>query len=132
MRARGHCTAVPRGGPGPGYWPEGGLPPLLVRRRDSRVTAITIPIARTTSPRTCAPNSELPSDTGTMDVSFPAVRPLAATGGVPGAGFGTDEGLIFGNRFAAFPAGLVEVSGACSVGRGPMGSLTPRPLAALR
>jgi hypothetical protein len=50
---------------------------------------------------------------------------------VPGAGFGIDEGLIFGNRFPAFPGGLIEVTEPGTVGRGPIGRCVPRPLAAV-
>ncbi len=56
------------------------------------------------SPTICAPNSELPSESGIVEESA-AGSPLAA--GLPGAGLGTAEGLICGNRLDALPAGIV-------------------------
>ena len=73
-------------------------------RTEILVTAIATPSSRMISPTICAPNSELPSESGIVEESA-AGSPLAA--GLPGAGLGTAEGLICGNRLDALPAGIV-------------------------
>jgi hypothetical protein len=72
------------------------------------VTAIATPSNRMISPTICAPNSELPSESGIVEESA-AGSPAPLAAGLPGAGLGAAEGLICGNRLDALPAGIVVV-----------------------
>ena len=78
------------------------------------------------SPAICAPNSELPSDSGMVEESATGCLPGLAW--LPGTGLGTEDGLICGKRFDALPAGIVvEEPGAPepTTGIGPRGRLVP-------
>ncbi len=75
-------------------------------RTEILVTAIATPSSRMISPTICAPNSELPNESGIFEESATG-SPLPAW--MPGAGLGTAEGLICGNRLDALPAGIVVV-----------------------
>ena len=80
------------------------------------------------SPTTCAPNSELASDSGIVD-DLATGFPGPALAWLPGAGLGAEDGLIFGKRLDALPAGIVvELPGTPvpTTGRGPIGRLLPR------
>lgn len=88
-------------------------------RTESRVTAMATPSSRTIRPTICAPNSELVSDSGmTEDVATGFLPGLAW---LPGAGLGTEDGLICGNRLDALPPGTILVapgmSGSVPTGR---------------
>jgi len=79
------------------------------------------------SPMTCAPNSELLSDSGIVDdaATGPLLPGLAWRSG---AGLGAEDGLICGNRLDALPAGIVvEPPGTLipTTGIGPSGRLLP-------
>jgi hypothetical protein len=98
-------------------------------RSEIRVTAITTPTSSTSSPKICAPNSELPSESGMVEESATGCAPpLAPPACVPGARLGTTDGLICGKRFEALPAGIVaEVPGTpATAGSGPIGRPVPR------
>ena len=75
-------------------------------RTEILVTAMATPSSRMISPTIWAPNSELPKDSGIVEDSATG-SPLPAW--LPGAGSGTAEGLICGNRLDALPAGTVVV-----------------------
>ncbi len=81
-------------------------------------------------PMICAPNSELPSDSGMVDeaaTGSPLRLPELAW--APGAGLGVADGLICGKRLDALPAGIVvEAPGTSepTTGMFPMGRLVPR------
>ena len=68
------------------------------------------------SPTICAPNSELPTESGIVEESA-AGSPLLAW--LSGAGLGTAEGLICGNRLDALPAGIVVVVPGTTPGTTP-------------
>ena len=93
-------------------------------RTEILVTAIATPSSRMISPAICAPNSELPSESGIVEGS--ATGSLL-TAGLPGAGLGTAEGLICGNRLDALPAGIVVVVPATVPGTpAPTTGIVPR------
>ena len=78
------------------------------------------------SPTSCAPNSELLSESGMVEGSAtgPCSPGLAR---LPGAGLGTEDGLICGKRLDALPAGMVvEVPATPTSGTDPRGRLVPR------
>ncbi len=75
-------------------------------RTEILVTAMATPSSRMISPTIWAPNSELPKESGIVEDSATG-SPLPAA--PPGAGSGTAEGLICGNRLDALPAGTVVV-----------------------
>lgn len=96
-----------------------------MRRTESRVTAMATPSKSTIRPTIWAPNSELPRASGIRDESATGWAPLASAG-VPAAGDGVDDGLIWGNRLAALPPGMV-VDTPATAGSGPTGMLVPLP-----
>ena len=89
-------------------------------------------------PTICAPNSELPSDSGMVDESAtgPPCLPGPKPAWAPGAGLGDADGLICGKRLDALPAGIVvETPGTAepttgtsepTTGMFPMGRLVAR------
>ncbi len=101
--------------------------PVRVRRSEIRVTAAATPSSSTIRPRICAPNSELLRASGMVDESATG-RCLFGLAGLPGAGVGTAEGLIWGKRLEALPAGIVvEMPGTGPTsGTVPSGMLDPR------
>jgi hypothetical protein len=116
------------GGDAAGYWPTPGLPAARDRRSEIRVTAIATPSSSTIRPKICAPNSELPSASGMVEESATGSPCLPGLAWVPGAGLGTEDGLIWGNRFDALPAGIVvDTPGtpAFTSGMEPIGRLEP-------
>jgi hypothetical protein len=72
---------------------------------DSRVIARMSASPSATSPTTCAPTTGVPSgsvaESATGRVPFESASPAP-----PGAGLGTDEGLIVGNKPDTLPPGL--------------------------
>ena len=78
------------------------------------------------SPTSCAPNSELLSESGMVEGSATGSC-LPGLARLPGAGLGTEDGLICGKRLDALPAGMVvEVPAAPTSGIDPRGRLVPR------
>ena len=78
------------------------------------------------SPTSCAPNSELLSESGMVGGSTTRSC-LPGLARLSGAGLGTGDGLIRGKRFDALPAGMmVEVPGTPTSGTDPTGRLVPR------
>ena len=99
-------------------------------RSEIRVTAIATPSSRMIRPTICAPNSELPSDSGIVDESATGSPCLPKPASAPGDGLGVADGLISGKRLDALPAGIiVETPGTAepTTGMFPMG----RPVARL-
>ena len=99
-------------------------------RSEIRVTAIKAPSSRMIRPTICAPNSELPSDSGMVDESATGSPCLPELAWAPGAGLGVADGLICGKRLDALPPGtVVETPGTAELTTGmfPMG----RPVARL-
>jgi len=105
-------------------------------RTEIRVTAIAIPSSRMIRPTSCAPNSELVSESGMVEGAATGSG-LAGVGlaTFPGAGLGAEDGLIRGNRLDALPAGMVielpagmvvEVPATPTSGIDPRGRLAPR------
>ena len=78
------------------------------------------------SPTSCAPNSELLSESGMVE--GPATGScLRGPARLPGPGLGTEDGLIRGKRLDALPAGMVvEVPATPTSGTDPRGRLVPR------
>lgn len=101
------------------------MPVVRALRSDSRVTAITRPRSSTISPTICAPNSELPSDSGIRDESATGWARFGSAW-EPGTGDGAEDGLICGNKLAALPPGIV-VDTPATAGRAPIGMLVPTP-----
>ncbi len=78
------------------------------------------------SPTSCAPNSELISESGMVEGSATGSC-LPGLARLPGAGLGTGDGLIRGKRCDALPAGMmVEVPATPTTGIDPRGRLLPR------
>ena len=61
-------------------------------------------------PTICAPNSELPSNSGMLDESATGSPCLPEPAWAPGTGLGVADGLICGKRLDALPAGIVVES----------------------
>ena len=78
------------------------------------------------SPTSCAPNSELLSESGMVEGSTTGSC-LPGLARLPGAGLGTEDGRIRGKRRDALPAGMmVEVPATPTRGIDPTGRLLPR------
>ena len=101
------------------------MPVVRALRSESRVTAIATPRSSTISPTICAPNSELPSDSGIRDESATGWARFGSAWGA-GTGDGAEEGLICGNKLAALPPGIV-VDTPATAGSAPIGMLVPTP-----
>jgi len=98
-------------------------------RKVIRVIAIATPSSRMIRPTICAPNSELPSDSGMVDESATGSPCLPERAWAPAAGLGVADGLICGKRLDALPAGtVVETPGTPepTTGMFPMGRLVAR------
>lgn len=99
-------------------------------RSEIRVTAIATPSSRMIRPTICAPNSEVPSNSGMVDESATGSPCLPEPAWAPGTGLGVADGLICGKRLDALPAGIVVESPGTlepTAGRFPMGRLVARP-----
>ena len=76
-------------------------------------------------PTICAPNSELPSNSGMLDESATGSPCLPEPAWAPGTGLGVADGLICGKRLDALPAGIVVESPGTPVT--PAAPATPVP-----